>query len=364
MCCRVSRKRAGTVAGCGGTRTGRRWRWEHSYSRSMVRLLRSVSTGPGWTRRKSGRGFRFLDESGNTLTDPEARARILDLVIPPAWADVWISPYPNGHIQAVGTDEAGRRQYIYHEAWREKQDVAKFERCLDFAEALPGVRPTVTRHLRGEPTERDTVLAAMFRLLDAAAPRIGGARYADENGSYGLSTLLGEHLIVSGDVVTLHFPGKSAQQWHSEVTDPDLAAVLRSLRRRRGKSSRVFAWKNGRRWRVLGAEDANDYIRGLAGESFSAKDFRTLHGSSLAAQSLAASGPEETMTGRKRATVAAVKAAASALGNTPAIARSSYIDPRILTLYENGRTARPARGHAGEAALVELLRPGAAEAIA
>lgn len=334
-----------------------------TYSCRMVRLRRSVASGPGWTRRKSGRGFRYLDESGATITDPEARERIVDLVIPPAWADVWISPYANGHIQAVGTDEAGRRQYIYHEAWREKQDVAKFERCLDLAEALPGVRPGVTRHLRGEPASRQTVLAAMFRILDTAAPRIGGARYADENGSYGLSTLLGEHLTVAGDVVTLHFPGKSSQQWHSEIVDGDLATVLRSLRRRRGKTSRVFAWKNGGRWRTLSAEDANDYIRGLAGESFSAKDFRTLHGSSIAAQSLADTGPEETMTGRKRAVVAAVKAASSSLGNTPAIARSSYIDPRVLTLYENGRTARPARGHAGEAALVELLRPGASEAL-
>ncbi|WP_166404792.1 DNA topoisomerase IB [Labedella endophytica] len=329
----------------------------------MVRLRRSVASGPGWTRRRSGKGFRYLDESGTTITDPEIRSRIVDLVIPPAWADVWISPYPNGHIQAVGTDEAGRRQYIYHEAWREKQDVAKFERCLDLAGLLPGVRPTVTRHLRGDPTSRETVLAAMFRLLDTAAPRIGGARYADENGSYGLSTLLGEHLLLSGDLVTLHFPGKSSQQWHSELTDGDLAEVLRSLRRRRGKGSRVFAWKNGRRWRVLTAEEANDYIRGLVGESFSAKDFRTLHGSSVAAQSLAVSGPDETMTGRKRAIVTAVKAASTTLGNTPAIARSSYIDPRVLTLYENGRVARPARGHAGEAALVDLLRPGAAEAI-
>ncbi|RWZ49701.1 DNA topoisomerase IB [Labedella phragmitis] len=329
----------------------------------MVRLRRSVASGPGWTRRRSGRGFRYMDEDGHTITDPVARARITDLVIPPAWSDVWISPYPNGHIQAVGTDAAGRRQYIYHEAWREKQDVAKFERCLDFAEVLPGVRPTVTRHLRGDPTSRETVLAAMFRILDTVSPRIGGDRYADENGSYGLSTLLGQHLLLSGDLVTLHFPGKSSQQWHSEIIDSDLADVLRALRRRRGKASRVFAWKTGRRWKTLSAEDANDYIRGLVGETFSAKDFRTLHGSSVAAQSLARTGPQDTMTARKKAVVAAVKAASVHLGNTPTIARSSYIDPRVLTLYENGRTARPARGHAGEAALVELLRPGATEVI-
>ena len=329
----------------------------------MVRLRRSVASGPGWTRRRSGRGFRYLDEDGRTITDPTARSRITDLVIPPAWSDVWISPYANGHIQAVGTDAAGRRQYLYHEAWREKQDVAKFERSLDFAEVLPGVRSTVTRHLHGEPTSREAVLAAMFRILDTAAPRIGGDRYADENGSYGLSTLLGQHLLISGDLVTLHFPGKSSQQWHSEMVDADLAEVLRALRRRRGKTSRVFAWKAGRRWKTLSEEDANDYIRGLVGEAFSAKDFRTLHGTSVAAQSLARTGPEETMTARKRAVVAAVKAASEVLGNTPTIARSSYIDPRVLTLYENGRTARPARGHAGEAALVELLRPGAAEAI-
>jgi DNA topoisomerase-1 len=304
-----------------------------------------------------------MDEEGHTITDPDARARITELVIPPAWSNVWISPYANGHIQAVGTDAAGRRQYIYHEAWREKQDVAKFERCLDFAEVLPGVRSTVTRHLRGDPTSRETVLAAMFRILDTASPRIGGDRYADENGSYGLSTLLGQHLLLSGDLVTLHFPGKSSQQWHSEIIDSDLADVLRALRRRRGKASRVFAWKTGRRWKTLSAEDANDYIRGLVGESFSAKDFRTLHGSSVAAQALAGTGPQDTMTARKKAVVAAVKAASTHLGNTPTIARSSYIDPRVLTLYENGRTARPARGHAGEAALVDLLRPGATEAI-
>jgi DNA topoisomerase-1 len=329
----------------------------------MVRLRRSISTGPGWTRRRSGRGFRYLDEDGLPITDPAARARLTELVIPPAWSNVWISPYPNGHIQAVGTDEAGRRQYIYHEAWREKQDVAKFERSLDFAENLPRVRPTVTRHLREDPTSRDAVLAAMFRVLDQVSPRIGGDRYADENGSYGLSTLLGQHLTLSGDVITLRFPGKSSQEWHSEFTDGDLVSVLRSLRRRRGKASRVFAWKNGNRWKILTAEDANDYIRGLLGDQFSAKDFRTLHGSVTASQSLARTGPEDTMTARKRAVVTAVKAASATLGNTPAIARSSYIDPRILTLYENGRTAHLARGHAGEAALVEFLRPGAREAI-
>jgi len=280
-------------------------------------------------------------------------SRAEDLAIPPAWSDVWIAPHANSHIQATGMDDAGRRQYIYHEQWRATKDRAKFDRALDLAAALPTARSKVTRDLRSDGVTRERVLAASFRMLDTGALRIGSERYAETNGSHGLSTLLCAHAKVSGDTIALAFPAKSGHEWSSEITDADLAALVRSLKRR-GPTARLMAWREGDDWRILAAEEINDFIREATGGSFTAKDFRTLRGTIAAAESLAAHGPERTRTGRSKALAQAMRDAAEALGNTPAIAKKSYVDPRIVSLYKRGKTI-DSNGRSSDAALRRLL---------
>lgn len=277
-------------------------------------------------------------------------------MLPPAWRDVWICPWPNGHILATGCDDAGRRQYRYHEAWRAQKDRLKFDRMLDLADVLPAARGRVTRDLRRDDLGRERVLAAAFRMLDTGMLRVGSERYADAHGSYGLSTLLGAHArVVGGERVLLEFPGKSGQPWESEIVDPDLAEIVARLKRRGGRA-RLLAWHDpGRGWRPLSAQDINADVRARTGGDFTAKDFRTLHGTVTAAVSLARSGPGETETARKRAVVQAIRLAADALGNTPAVARSSYVDPRLLDRYANGETLDVTRPRSAESGLRRLL---------
>lgn len=286
--------------------------------------------------------------------DAHTRARIEALVIPPAWTDVWICPYPNGHIQATGVDAAGRRQYLYHPTWREQKDRIKFDRVLSLAESLPGARRRVTMDLRTEGNTRERALAAAFRMLDTGALRVGSERYAEEHGSHGLSTLLCSHARIAGDVVLLEFPGKSGQEWSSELRDAELADVLRALKRR-GPTARLLAWRDERGWHPLSAEDINDYVRERTGGDFTAKDFRTLHGTVAAARALAKAGPQPTPTARKRVITAAVREVAELLGNTPAVARSSYIDPRLIDHFDDGRTIDPKRLDSAESELRALL---------
>lgn len=319
----------------------------------MPRLRRSDTTGPGLGRRRTRSGFRYVDEGGNPLRDEATIERITALVIPPAWTDVWIAPYPNGHIQAVGTDGAGRRQYLYHDAWSRKQAERKFDRALDLAAALPSARRLVTRDLRGVTGSRERALATGFRLLDSARLRVGSERFALEHGSHGLTTLLCAHATVSGDSVLLDFPGKSGQAWSSETEDPDLAAVVRSLKTR-GPRARLLAWKSDDQWRALSAQEVNEYVRLRTNGDFTAKDFRTLHGSIIAASALRRLGVAPTATRCARNVIVAVKETADALGNTPAIARSSYIDPRVLDRYQSGDLLEN-RGVAPETALRNLL---------
>ena len=318
------------------------------------RLRRTDSSGRGYSRVRSGTGFSYRDPKGATVTDPELRARFDHLGIPPAWQEVWIAPYPNGHIQATGVDGAGRRQYIYHPTWREQKDRIKFDRALRLAEALPGARRRVTIALRDDGPTRERALATGFRMLDTGSLRVGSEQYAKEHGSIGLTTLLCSHATTHGDRVALAFPGKSHQAWTSEILDHDLARVVRALKRR-GPNARLLAWKDGRVWRPVSAADINDYVRERAGDDFTAKDFRTLHGTVTAAVSLARSGPGETPTARKRAIVQAVRLAADALGNTPAVARSSYVDPRLLDRYEKGETLETTGPRAAEGQLRTLL---------
>jgi DNA topoisomerase I len=320
----------------------------------MPRLRRSDSSGPGIHRVGSGRGFWYRDAAGERVTDALVLDRIDALVIPPAWTDVWIAPYPNGHIQATGIDAAGRRQYLYHPTWREQKDRIKFDRALALAESLPAARRSVTIDLRRDGLGRERVLAAAFRMLDTGSLRVGSERYADEHGSYGLSTLRAAHATTEGDEVRLDFPGKSGKEWRSEIRDADLAAVVRALKRRGGRA-KLLAFHADGRWHPIDAAEINEDVHARTGGDFTAKDFRTLHGTLAAAASLARTGPKPSPTARARAVAAAVRAASEVLGNTPAVARASYVDPRVIDRYDHGRTIDPQRLHAAESELRALL---------
>ncbi|PWD51656.1 DNA topoisomerase [Serinibacter arcticus] len=321
-----------------------------------MRLRRSTTNGPGLTRARSGTGWTYRNPDGSRLEDPETRERIRALAIPPAWREVWICPYPNGHVQATGIDDAGRRQYLYHPAWRERRDRVKYARALELAATLPAARRGVTIDLRRDDLSRERVLAGAFRILDSANLRVGSERYAAKHGSFGLTTLLCSHATVSGgEVVSLQFPAKSGQEWSSEVTDPDLAVLVGRLKRR-GPRARLIAWReDDGTWHPLSAEEINEDVRRRTGGDFTAKDFRTLHGTVAAAVELARQGPQPTRTARRRAVVRAMEAAAGELGNTPSIARASYVDPRLVDLYSDGVTMDPRRAPSAESELRALL---------
>ncbi|MDN4647894.1 DNA topoisomerase IB [Curtobacterium sp. PsM8] len=322
----------------------------------MTRLRRSSTKGRGYHRVRSGSGFSYKDPHGTTVTDPEVRKRLEDLVIPPAWDDVWISPYENGHILATGIDGAGRRQYMYHPSWRDRMDKIKYDRALALAESLPTARRMVTQDLRRPEPDRRRALAAAFRMLDQGSLRVGSERYATEHGSHGLSTLLCTHAHISGDDIELEFPGKSHQAWSSTIHDADLARVLVGMKRR-GPTARLLSFRErrGDDWEPVTAEDINAYVKERAGEDFTAKDFRTLHGTVAAAVDLAETGVLSSQAKRKKAISHAVKAASEVLGNTPTVARQSYIDPRLLDAYEHGETIDPERLHAAESEVRALL---------
>jgi DNA topoisomerase-1 len=322
----------------------------------MPRLRHTDHTRPGVTRVRAGRGFTYRDERGAAIQDPDLRARIEHLAIPPAWTDVWIAPYANGHIQATGVDGAGRRQYIYHPTWREQKDRIKFDRALALAESLPVARRFVTQDLRRAEPDRERALAAAFRMLDTGSLRVGSERYAEEHGSHGLATLLCSHATVSGTTVSLDFPGKSGQEWGSTITDPDLAAVIRSLKRRGGRA-RLLAYRPeaGATWRPVHSPEINAYVKEKAGEEFTAKDFRTLHGTVTAAVSLAKAGPQSTKGKRQRAVAQAMRDASEVLGNTPSIARKSYVDPRLVDAFAAGETIDPGRLGSAETEVRALL---------
>lgn len=288
------------------------------------------------------------------MTDRALRARFNALAIPPAWRDVWISPAENGHIQATGTDAAGRRQYIYHPAWVEKRDAVKFDRALALAEHLPAARGQVTRALREGGCTRTRALAAAFRMLDTGYLRIGSERYANANGSHGLSTLLCSHVSVEGDTVTLRFPAKSGQLWESEIVDPDLAAFVTEAMAN-GPDAPLLTFAEDGQQRSLTAADINAFVRERTGGEFTAKDFRTLRGTVAAAISLATAEPAKTQRARAHVVAQAMRDAAEVLENTPSIARKSYVDPRIVDRYYAGQTINPQRLASAERELRELL---------
>lgn len=303
----------------------------------MSRLKRvRPDEDPGFRRVRAGGSFRYLDAAGRRA-GVRARRRILDLVIPPAWDDVWIAADPRAHIQAVGTDDAGRRQYIYHPGWRRRQDRRKFDRALALATALPSARARVTTALRTGEASRELALAVAFRLLDEVAPRVGSVRYLSRHGSRGLTTLRRRDAAVTGSVVTFEFPGKSGQHVHLQVDDTDLAAAISRLTAGRPRASLLWHTR-GRRQVALTPAEVNEYIYVLTGGRFTAKDFRTLRGTTCAAEALAQIGPVDTKRERGDAERLAVQATAEALGNTSAVARGSYIDPRVFSKYRKGET--------------------------
>ena len=266
----------------------------------MVRLRTVSPSDPGWTRRRAGKGFVYLDQLGVRLP-PEDRERCVRLVIPPAWEEVWICRRPNGHLQAVGTDAAGRRQYLYHPEWRRKRDESKHDRVLEVAGRLPRARRRVAVHLQldGMPYER--ALATAFRLLDLGFFRIGGETYAEANHSYGLATIRKEHVTVENRTVVFDFVAKSGQERYVALADDLVRASVADLLRRRSGGPELLAYKDGRRWKDVTSTDINSYVKEQVGGEVSAKDFRTWHGTVIAAVALAGANADATTADRAQA---------------------------------------------------------------
>ena len=306
----------------------------------MPRLKRVDVSTPGITRRRRGRGFQYLDESGRTIRNGEVVERINALAIPPAWKDVWICTFPFGHIQATGTDAAGRKQYRYHDHWRERRDREKFDSMIDFARALPRLRKTASRDLARGDLSRERVLGGATRLLDRGFFRIGSEGYAEDNETYGLATIRKDHVTVRPDAVVFDYDAKGGQRRVQQLADPELLDLLGTLRRRRSGGPELLAYKQGRTWRDVRSQDINDYVKEAADGDFSAKDFRTWNATVLAAIGLAVSGEmaAASKTARKRAARRAVDEVARYLGNTPAVCRASYIDPRVFDRFDGGLT--------------------------
>ena len=320
------------------------------------RLRRSDCSGAGIHRRRPGNGFSFEDAGGTTITDEETLGRIRDLVIPPAWQEVWICPDPLGHIQATGDDEAGRKQYRYHERWDLRRASRKYTAMREFAAALPKLRRAVRRDIELEGMPRERALATAVRLLDLGFFRIGGEEYAESNESYGLATIRREHVHREGEEIVFDFPAKSHQRRIQAIGDAAAIAALETMRRRRGGPEDLLAWKEGRRWRDVRSGDINDYIQEAIGSEFSAKDFRTWSGTVLAAAALSGEEKPASDSAAKRTINRAVKTVATALGNTPAVCRRSYIDPRVFDRYRDGQTIDLGRRVAAAGTMSERTR--------
>lgn len=305
----------------------------------MARLRTVTPTSKGWTRRRAGKGFTYLDAEGHKLP-PDEVERLKSLAIPPAWQDVWICPFANGHLQAVGTDDAGRRQYLYHPQWREERDADKFDRVIVASEKLPQARRRVTRDLRSDGMPLNRACATAVRLLDLGYFRIGNDVYTDTNGSFGLTTLERQHVKGVSDGLRFTFVGKSGITHDMTVSDPDVTAALQTMRARRDGTQRLLAWKDeDATWHPLTAAEVNDYLAEVFDHELTAKDFRTWHATVHAAVSLAASPePGDTAASQKRAIKEAVEEVSDYLGNTPTVAKSAYIDPRVIEAYEDGQT--------------------------
>ncbi len=309
----------------------------------MIRLRRTDPSGPGIARVRRGRGFSYVGPRGRPVTDEATLARIKALAIPPAWEHVWICPDDRGHLQATGVDAAGRRQYRYHDEWRSRRDSLKFRRIESFARLLPTARARVAEDLARPELDRERILACAVRLLDQGFFRVGTEQYTAQNGSFGLATLRKSHLSLDGDVATFDFTAKSGKRRIQMVRDPQVADVLARLKRRRTGGVELLAYREDGRWRDLRAADINAYLKEICGDEHTAKDFRTWHATVLAAVAVARwdTGPRGRGAVRK-ATAATAREVSEYLGNTPAVCRASYIDPRVFDRLSQGLTIAPA----------------------
>jgi DNA topoisomerase IB len=305
----------------------------------MPRLRRSDPNDPGIERIRRGKGFSYHNGRGTIRNEPELE-RIRALAIPPAWTDVWISPDELGHIQAVGTDAAGRRQYLYHEQWRRNRDREKFKRLVRFAESLPAARDALFADLKLRGLVRERVMACAVRLLDIGTFRVGGEVYEEENETFGLATLRKRHVRIRGEGIVFEYVAKGGAEHSQVIQDAAVVATVRALKRRRGPADDpLLAYRTGRSdWHDVTSAQVNDWLKGLLGDDYSAKDFRTWNATVLAAVRLAGRAEEGD---RKAAVTTTIEEVADMLGNTPAVCRESYIDPRVIKRYERGETIAP-----------------------
>ncbi len=307
-----------------------------------MRLRRSIVDGLGLHRVRRGRGFSYVDAHREPIDDRETLERIESLVIPPAWKNVWICRYANGHIQAVGTDAAGRRQYLYHPQWQADRAEEKYDRVLSLAQRLPDWRAAILTDLRARGLHRERVLAVAQHLVDRGYFRAGGEEYALENGSFGLATLLRDHVRLHRDGVEFDYPAKSGVRRMVSIEDAPLIRAVRSLLRADTTIPRLLVYRTADGWSEVHADDLNERFRELVGDEFSVKDIRTWHGTVIAAEEFAAAPEPTSKTARRRAEAAVMRAVAEELGNTPAVARGSYVDPRVVRAYGRGVTIAPA----------------------
>ncbi|WAS90843.1 DNA topoisomerase IB [Nannocystis punicea] len=298
-------------------------------------LVYVTDANPGIRRRRAGNGFAYRDAKGRPVRDAELLARIRRLAIPPAWTEVWICPDPRGHIQAVGRDARGRKQYRYHPRWREVRDSTKYERMLAFAAALPAIRARVDRDLRRPRLDRDKVLATVVRLLDATHIRIGNPEYAHSNDSYGLTTMHDRHVQIHGKHIEFRFRGKAGKLHRVALDDARLAKIVRSCRDVPGQDLFQF-YDHAGTHHAIGSADVNAYLRACSGSEFSAKDFRTFAGTVLAAEELWRDPRPEQKYRRKQAVTRAIERVAGCLGNTATVCRKCYVHPSVLEAYEDG----------------------------
>jgi DNA topoisomerase I len=319
--------------------------------------LRYVNdSSPGVRRKRSGKGFSYRAPTGELVHQKERLNRIRALVIPPAWTDVWICSSPLGHIQATGRDARGRKQYLYHQRWREYRDETKYGRMIDFGRSLPRLRKRVEHDLSLRGMPQDRVVAAVVRLLDSSNIRVGNGEYARDNASFGLTTMRQKHVAIRGEVMRFKFTGKSGRKHDVSVTDRRLAAIVRRCEGLPGQELFRYLDEEGEP-RTVESSDVNDYLRAAAGEDFTAKDFRTWSGTVLAACELARLGPAESEAEADSKLIEAVKAVAAKLGNTAAVCRKCYVHPAVVDAYRAGRMidACPQPDHRCERAVLSLL---------
>lgn len=305
----------------------------------MPRLRRVDCSSPGIRRVGRGRGFSYEEEDKTAIQDREVIERIKELAIPPAWKDVWICSTANGHLQATGVDDAGRKQYLYHPAWRESRDREKHASMEKFAKALPAMRVRSEEDLASRGLVRERVLACSVRLLDLGFFRIGSERYAEENESFGLATLRKKHVRIERGVAVFDYTAKGSKRHQQEIADPVIVPTIKALLDRSGGGYELLAFKNAKTWVDVKAAEINAYLKETLAGDYSAKDFRTWNATVLAAVELATNGRDATTkTARKRAASAATMRVAALLNNTPAVCRAAYIDPRVFDRYDSGQT--------------------------